>query len=115
MTKQEIIEYCLTMQDTYKACPFPDDYESVTMKHLSNNKWFALLMNVNGKLYLNIKTEPEYSELLRKSHKFIIPAYHMNKEHWNTIIVDDCTDFELLKELVKESYELTNNIHKRRK
>ncbi len=47
MTKQEIIEYCLTMQDTYKDCPFPDDYESVTMKHLSNNKWFALLMNVN--------------------------------------------------------------------
>lgn len=107
MNKEEIIRYCLTLQDTYKDCPFPDDYESVTMKHCKNKKWFALLMNVNGMLYLNIKTEPEYSELLRKSYNYIIPAYHMNKEHWNTIIVEKCTDYDLLKELINGSYNLT--------
>ncbi len=107
MKKDEIVKYCLTLQDTYKDCPFPDDFESITMKHCKNGKWFALLMNVNNKLYLNIKTEPEYSELLRKTYDYIIPAYHMNKQHWNTIIIDNCTDSELLKELIRGSYELT--------
>ena len=44
MDKKEIIEYCLTLENTYKDCPFPDDFESVTMKHCKNKKWFALLM-----------------------------------------------------------------------
>ena len=57
--------------------------------------------------YLNIKTNPEYSELLRKSYDYIIPAYHMNKEHWNTIILSDKCDEELIKELLELSYELT--------
>lgn len=107
MNKEDIINYCLSLKNTYQDMPFPKDFESTVMKHKENKKWFALLMNVNNKLYLNIKTEPEYSELLRKSYTYIIPAYHMNKEHWNTIIVDDCTDFDLLKELIKESYSLT--------
>lgn len=107
MSKEDIIKYCLTLKDTYKDCPFPDDYESVTMKHLKNKKWFALIMNVKDRLYLNVKTDPSYSELLRKSYKYIIPAYHMNKEHWNTIIIDDKVDTSLVKELIEQSYELT--------
>ena len=60
-------------------------------------------MNVNNKLYLNVKTEPNYSDILRN----IIPAYHMNKEHWNTIIVDEKVDNNLVKELIEQSYQLT--------
>ncbi len=107
MSKEDIIKYCLNLKDTYKDCPFPDDYESVTMKHLKNKKWFALIMTVKDSLYLNVKTDPSYSELLRKSYKYIIPAYHMNKEHWNTIIIDDKVDISLVKELIEQSYELT--------
>ena len=44
MNKEEIIKYCLTLENTYKDSPFPDDFESVTMKHLKNKKWFALIM-----------------------------------------------------------------------
>ena len=88
MDKEEIIKYCLTLEDTFKDCPFPDDFESVTMKHCKNKKWFALIMNVNNKLYLNVKTDPNYSDILRNTYDYIIPAYHMNKEHWNTIIID---------------------------
>lgn len=107
MNKEEIIEYCLALQDTYKDCPFPEDFESVTMKHCKNKKWFALIMEVNNELYLNIKTNPEYSEILRKTHNYIIPAYHMNKEHWNTIIISRKVDVDLVKELIMQSYELT--------
>ena len=73
-------------------------------------------MEVKGELYLNVKTNPEYSELLRNSYNYIIPGYHMNKEHWNTIIINDKVDISLVKELIEQSYELTKgNIHKRRK
>ena len=77
------------------------------MKHSKNKKWFALLMNVNEKLYLNVKTIPSYSDILRNTYDYIIPAYHMNKEHWNTIIVDGNVDETLVKELIEQSYQLT--------
>lgn len=108
MDKEEIIKYCLTLENTYKDCPFPDDFESVTMKHCKNKKWFALLMNVNNKLYLNVKTDPNYSDILRNTYDYIIPAYHMNKEHWNTIIIDEKVDEDLVKELIEQNMVLCN-------
>ena len=107
MNRNEIIKYCLELPNTYEDYPFPEDNISATMKHKKNNKWFALLMEVDGKEYLNIKTNPEYSELLRKTYDYIIPAYHMNKEHWNTIILSDECDRELVEELLEQSYDLT--------
>lgn len=107
MNKEEIIEYCLTLKDTYKDYPFQDDFESVTLKHLNNKKWFALMMNVNNMLYLNVKTDPNYSDILRNTYDYIIPAYHMNKEHWNTIIISKKIDESLIKELIEQSYQLT--------
>lgn len=106
MNRKDVIRYCLELPDVYEDYPFKGD-DSVTMKHKKNNKWFALIMNVQGKEYLNIKTNPEYSELLRKTYDYIIPAYHMNKEHWNTIILGDKCDKELVKELLEQSYKLT--------
>ena len=79
MNRKDVIEYCLELPYVYEDYPFPDDNESVTMKHKKNNKWFVLIMNVRGEEYLNIKTDTEYSELLRKTYDYIIPAYHMNK------------------------------------
>jgi len=64
-------------------------------------------MEVHGKWYLNVKTDPLESEMLRKAYSYIIPAYHMNKEHWNTIILGDDIDEKIVCELVQESYELT--------
>ena len=109
MNKEEIIKYCLTLENTYKDCPFSDDFESVTMKHCKNKKWFALLMNVNNKLYLNVKTDPNYSDILRNTYDYIIPAYHMNKEHWNTIILDGTVPDEDIKRMIAESYDLVSD------
>ncbi len=107
MEKGEVIKYCLTLSNVYEDYPFPDDRFSVTMKHKENNKWFALIMRVKGQLYLNVKTNPEYSDLLRNTYSYIIPAYHMNKEHWNTIVLSEKVDENMVKELIKQSYELT--------
>ena len=107
MNKLEIIEYWLILPNTYDDYPFEDDSTSVVLKHSKNKKWFALIMEVHNELYLNVKTDPEYSELLRKSYEYIIPAYHMNKQHWNTIIISEKTDENIVKELIEQSYKLT--------
>ncbi|MCI8761162.1 MAG: MmcQ/YjbR family DNA-binding protein [Clostridia bacterium] len=107
MNQKEVIKYSLSLPNTYEDYPFPKDNNSITMKHKENKKWFALVMNVKDKIYLNVKTDPSYSELLRSSYDYIIPAYHMNKEHWNTIIISNKVDDSLVKELIEQSYELT--------
>lgn len=107
MNKKDIIKFCLSLSNTFEDYPFPNDNISVVMKHIGNKKWFALVMEVKEKLYVNVKTEPNYSDILRNAYDYIIPAYHMNKEHWNTIIVDEKTDELVIKELLVQSYELT--------
>ena len=109
MQKQEVINYCLSLENTYEDYPFSKgDILSAVMKHKRNNKWFALIMNINNDIYLNIKTDPNYSDLLRNAYDYIIPAYHMNKEHWNTVIINrKNVDKKLVKELINQSYELT--------
>ncbi|MBQ6860082.1 MAG: MmcQ/YjbR family DNA-binding protein [Clostridia bacterium] len=113
MTEKEIIDFCLTLDNTFDDRPFQDDLETVVLKHSNNKKWFALIMKVKEKIYLNVKSNPEYSELLRNTYKYIIPAYHMNKQHWNTIIVSEKVDSTLVKELLKESYDLTKSKNKK--
>ena len=109
MTRKEVIEFCLSLENTFEDYPFSDEeIPSAVLKHKENNKWFAIIMNVKNEEYLNVKTNPDYSDLLRNSYNYIIPAYHMNKEHWNTIIINNKNvDKKLVKELLKQSYELT--------
>lgn len=107
MEKDEVIKFCLWLPNTYEDYPFPDDNVSIVMKHTENKKWFALMMEVKGELYLNVKTNPDYSDILRNAYDYIIPAYHMNKELWNTIIISKKVDVSLVKELIEQSYELT--------
>lgn len=109
MTIKEIIDYAISLPNTFVDYPFNDNKygSSPVLKHKSNNKWFGIIMQVGNDEYLNVKTEPSYSDLLRNSYDYIIPAYHMNKEHWNTIIINKDIDERLVKELIEQSYELT--------
>lgn len=108
MQEQDILQIGLQLKDTYMDTPFKKDLESIVLKHKFTHKWFALIMHVQGNLYVNVKTEPMYSELLRKNYPYILPAYHMNKQHWNTIVLSDKVDKKLVKELIEESYQLTS-------
>lgn len=110
--REEIFNYIKENYDVNPEYPWDDTPDAAIFRHSNNKKWFALIMKVKDEEYLNVKTEPNYSELLRNSYDYIIPAYHMNKEHWNTIIVSRNVDKVLLYELIDQSYELTQK-HKR--
>lgn len=109
MNRKEVIEYALTLKDTLEDYPFSDSKygNCPVFKHKNTGKWFGIIMQVAGEEYLNVKTPPDYSDLLRNSFDYIIPAYHMNKEHWNTIIISKKVDENLVKGLIEQSYNLT--------
>jgi predicted DNA-binding protein (MmcQ/YjbR family) len=67
---------------------------------------FALISEDEIPLRINLKCDPEEAQILRGMHKSIIPGYHMNKEHWNTLILDGNLPDELIYRLIDDSYNL---------
>ena len=64
-------------------------------------------MNVDGDpLQFNIKCDPEKAVELREQYDCVLPGYHMNKKHWNTIICDGTVQIKVLKQWIDDSYEL---------
>ena len=110
MKRQELINYCLTLQNVYENYPFADVNTNNTwtvMRHCANKKSFVLIYERNGKLCVNLKCDRFEAEFLRQMFKDIVPGYHMNKEHWNTIIIGGDVPQEELKQQIRKSYDLT--------
>ena len=112
----KVFEYINSNYDVLEEKPWKKYPEFITFKHKSNNKWFALFMNVSyDKLkieksgnveVLNLKNIPEFIGALREKSG-IYPAYHMNKEHWITVLLDESISIDEIKELIDISYDLT--------
>ena len=100
-------EYREFIETTPKLKEYDDLMFSISENQISYKLLEEVYKIVNNKLYLNVKTDPNYSYILRNTYDYIISAYHMNKEHWNTIIVDEKVDNNLVKELIEQSYQLT--------
>lgn len=64
------------------------------------------LMNIDGNLSVNLKCDPEKAIELREQYTFVLPGYHMNKKHWNTILLAGSVPDQLIKTWIDESYEL---------
>ncbi len=102
MNVEDIREYALSLADVEEGFPFGPN----TLVFKTNNKLFLLLPLGNDPLSFNVKCEPEKVIELRGQYESVLPGYHMNKKHWNTIIVDGSLNRELLKEFITNSYDL---------
>jgi predicted DNA-binding protein (MmcQ/YjbR family) len=69
-------------------------------------KMFALYSPADDPVRMNLKCDPDRAVDLREQYESIIPGYHMNKQHWNTLILDGSLPADLVKELVRHSYDL---------
>ena len=69
-------------------------------------KMFALYSEDDDGLRMNLKCDPKRAIELREEHEAIIPGYHMNKKHWNTLMLDGSLPAGLVKELIRHSYDL---------
>lgn len=110
MNIEEITEYCLTKKHVTQDLPFGPDVLALKV----HNKIFALIPLV-GEFSINLKCNPEKAILLRDEFSFVIPAYHMNKTHWNTIIIENnIFKNQLLLNWIDDSYNLVyNNLPKK--
>ena len=109
MTRCELIDLCLTLPHAYEDYPFDevaDDSATAVMRHGVNKKSFALILRHEGELYLNLKCELMEADFLRQIYKGVIPGYHMNKTHWNTIIIGSDVPDEEIRRQIGMSYDL---------
>lgn len=104
MNIQQLYEFCLSKKGVTEHFPFNDD---------------ALVFKVGGKMFcltsllgwekgtpsINLKCNPEKAELLRAEFDAIKPGYHMNKKHWNTVIINADVSDKIILELINHSYE----------
>ncbi len=94
--------YLLSKKATIPSYPF--DEKTLVLKVM--NKMFALIIDDKIPIRINLKCDPDEAQILRGMHKSIIPGYHMNKEHWNTLILDGSIPDELIYKMIDDSYDL---------
>lgn len=107
-TREEILAYGLTFADTYVDTPFSDaNWQLVRVKQ--SKKAFLWTYEKDGFLNLNVKADPEWRDFWRNTYEAVVPGYHQNKEHWNTIILDGSIPEEDVKRMIAESYDLVTD------
>lgn len=105
-TRTEVIAYCKTFAHVVEEYPFHDDNWTL-MRHQRNKKTFAFIYERQGVIWINVKCDREWRDFWRSAFTSVVPAYHMNKEHWNSIILDGTVPESDVERMIEESYDLT--------
>ncbi len=104
-TREEALKYGLTFPDTYPDTPFKDS-NWVLVRYRKNKRAFLWTYEYEGIMRINVKVDPEWRDFWRNAFESVIPGYHQNKEHWNTVILDGSVPEETIKRMIAESYDL---------
>ena len=102
MNIESLREYCLSKSGVEETLPFGPD----TLVYKVYGKVFLLTGLDSDQLSFNVKCDPDKAIELREEFPCVQPGYHMNKKHWNTILVDGSVSSKQLKEWIDHSYEL---------
>ncbi len=94
-------DYCMAKKNVTESLPFGDD----TLVFKKNGKIFALA-NLDGDLSLNLKCDPSFAIELRERYSSVTPGYHMNKKHWNTVIIDGSVPDNEIFSWIDHSYDI---------
>lgn len=104
-TREEALAYGLSFPDTYQQAPFHDpNWQLVRVK--GSKKAFLWTYERDGYINLNVKVDPEWRDFWRSAFDSVIPGWHQNKEHWNTIVLDGSIPDQDVKRMIAESYDL---------
>ena len=104
-TREQALEYGLSFPGSYLDAPFHDDnWQLVRFK--DNKKAFLWTYQKDGFVNLNVKVKPETAYFWRDMYRSVVPGYHQNKEHWNTIILDGSIPDNDIRAMIAESYAI---------
>jgi predicted DNA-binding protein (MmcQ/YjbR family) len=105
VTHKEVEEYLLSMPGSRLDYPFGEN----TAVYKVNNKMFALVTENKIPIQLSLKCDPLLAQTLRAEYDTVMPGYHLNKKHWNTILLTGQLDWEEIKGFIRLSYNLVAN------
>ena len=105
-TREEAIQACLVDSSVYADTPFRNANWTI-IRHQENQKMFAAVYQREGQTWMNVKVEPLTGDFLRQTYPAVVPAYHMNKDSWITVSLDNKADDDKLKMLLDMSYTAT--------
>ena len=113
-TREAALELCLAFPGTFREQPYHDpNWDAVGLAR--KRKFFAFVFQKDGQIWINLKMDPEWRDLWRDAYPSVLPAYHMNKEHWSSVILDGSVPNGELRKMAAGSYELVAGIKKSRK
>lgn len=102
MDAGEIRDYCLAKEGVTEGFPFGPS----ALVFKTDGKMFLLMMLDEVPVSLNLKCDPDKALKLREAYTCVLPGYHMNKNHWNTVVLEPDLRPELLREWIDDSYNL---------
>ena len=111
MDAEQFREYCLAKPRVTEATPFGED----TLVFKVGGKMFALLSLDAVPPRANLKCDPDRALELRDRYEQVLPGYHMNKKHWNTVILDGAIPHWTIVEMIDHSYDLVKSKAKKRR
>jgi predicted DNA-binding protein (MmcQ/YjbR family) len=100
--RDEARSACAAKRGAVETYPFGED----TAVYKVGRRMFALVPHSADPPHVSLKCDPDWSELLREAYAAVRPGYHLNKKHWNTIILDGTVPDDELAELIEHSYTL---------
>lgn len=108
MTHKELEDYLLSFPNTWLDYPFGEGTSvyKVGDKDADESKMFAIIADESKPLRVSLKCDPFLATTLREKYETVVPGYHLNKKHWNTILCTGQLDDEEIKDLVRLSYRL---------
>jgi len=113
MTHKEIESFLLSFPDTWLDYPFGEGTSvyKVGDKEAGEGKLFAIIADESSPLRVSLKCDPLLAETLRNKYETVVPGYHLNKKHWNTILCTGQVPDDEIQDLARLSYNLvTGNI-----
>lgn len=102
MNIEELRDYCLALPGTTEGFPFGEQ----TLVFKIGGKIYLLTSLDAAQLQFNVKCNPTRAVELREEYGCVLPGYHMNKDHWNTIVVDGSVSEVTLRSWISDSYSL---------
>ncbi|MFO0881952.1 MAG: MmcQ/YjbR family DNA-binding protein [Candidatus Saccharimonadales bacterium] len=102
MDHKTVEEYILSMPNAKLEYPFGKD----VAVYKANDKMFALIAEGSDPVRLSLKCDPQLATLLREKYETVLPGYHLNKKHWNTLILSGQLPWEEVQDLIRHSYIL---------
>ena len=107
-SREEILDYALSFEGAYKDMPFRDTNWQL-VRYEGNKKAFLWTYELDGCMRVNVKVDPAWRDFWRQTYEAVVPGYHQNKDHWNTIILNGSIPESDIKRMIAESYDLISD------